>query len=321
MIDFLLGLYLAGLAVRGWLRGLVRESLDLVGLVLGAAVAFRLSGPVGDFLTDRFGVTSEWARLGAGVVLFVVVGIGLAIVARIVSRILRLPGLNLVNRIGGAAVAAAWGAVLLAVILTVLRALPIPSVNEAVEDSTVAAIVAGPDSVPGRLIATVGGARVATAMALLDKLAGGRRVVIEGDEVIELEPVPGEDLSVVPASADELYRMLNDSRLAAGSDPLAWSHELALVAEGHALEMYRDGYLAHVSPSTGVVGDRVRVAGVRLTVVGEAIGLASTTRAAHSALLESPPNRATLTAREFDRVGIGVIDGPYGKLVVEVTGG
>ena len=33
----ILGLFLAGLLVRGWLRGFVRESLDLVGLVLGVA--------------------------------------------------------------------------------------------------------------------------------------------------------------------------------------------------------------------------------------------------------------------------------------------
>ena len=217
--------------------------------------------------------------------------------------------------------AAAWGAVLLAVILTVLRALPIPSITGAVENSTVAAKVAGPDSVPGRIIATAGGARVAAAMALLEKLAGGRRVVIEGDEVIDLEAVPVEELALAPASADELYRMLNDTRLATGSDPLAWSAELAQIAEAHALEMYRDGYLAHVSPSTGLIHDRVRAAGGRLTVVGEAIGLASTTRAVHSALLDSQPNRDTLTAREFDRVGIAVIDGRYGLLVVEVLGG
>jgi uncharacterized membrane protein required for colicin V production len=101
VIDFVIGVYVAGLAVRGWIRGLIRELLDLVGLVVGAVVAFRLSGPVGDFLTDRFGVTSEWARIGAGVVLFTGVGVGLAVAARAVTRIMDLPGLNLLNRIGG----------------------------------------------------------------------------------------------------------------------------------------------------------------------------------------------------------------------------
>lgn len=57
MIDLVIALILVGLAVRGWRRGLVREVIDLVSLVLGTFLAFRLSGPVGDFITDRFGVT------------------------------------------------------------------------------------------------------------------------------------------------------------------------------------------------------------------------------------------------------------------------
>jgi uncharacterized membrane protein required for colicin V production len=47
MLDFVLGAALAGLAVRGWIRGFVREILDLVGLVLGIWVAFTLSQPLG----------------------------------------------------------------------------------------------------------------------------------------------------------------------------------------------------------------------------------------------------------------------------------
>ena len=30
MLDFILGLFLAALAVRGWMRGFMREILDLV---------------------------------------------------------------------------------------------------------------------------------------------------------------------------------------------------------------------------------------------------------------------------------------------------
>lgn len=321
MIDFVIGAYLAGLAVRGWIRGLIRELLDLVGLVVGAVVAFRLSGPVGDFLTDRFGVTSEWARIGAGVVLFTGVGVGLAVAARAVTKIMDLPGLNLANRIGGSVVAAAWGALLLAVILTILRVFPIGGLSEDIDQSRVASALAGPDSVPVRFLTTVGGERVASAVVLLENLAGGRRVVVEGDERVELEPVPVESLRPAPASAEELYVMLNRERLTAGIDLLAWSEELAEVGSVHANELYRDGYLAHASPLTGVVNDRVRTRGVNLAFVGEAIGLASTTRAVQTALMESPPNRTTLLGTSYDRVGIGVVAGPYGLLVVAVLGG
>ena len=318
MIDFVIGVYLAGLGVRGWLRGLVREVLDLVGLVLGAAIAFRLAGPVGDFLTDRFGVTSEWARIGAGVVLFSAVSVGLAIASRSISRVMNLPGLNLLNRFGGVALAVAWGVMLLAVILTILRALPIGGVSAALDESRMALVLAGPDSVPVQILTTVGGEKVASAVALLENLAGGRRLVVEGDERIDLEPNAVEVLSAAPASAEELYVMLNRDRLAVGADPLPWSDELAAVATAHATEMYRDGYLAHFSPVTAYVGDRIRAAGILFVAAGESIGLASTTRAVQAALLESEENRANLFDRSFDRVGIGVVAGPYGLLVVEV---
>ena len=52
MLDFVLGLFLAALLVRGWVRGLVRELLDLVGLVVGLWIAFKLSQPFGDFLAN-----------------------------------------------------------------------------------------------------------------------------------------------------------------------------------------------------------------------------------------------------------------------------
>jgi uncharacterized membrane protein required for colicin V production len=317
-MDFIIGIYLAALGVRGWVRGLIREVLDLVALVLGAAIAFRLAGPVGDFLTDRFGVTSEWARIGAGVVLFSAVGVGLALANRTLSRMMSLPGLNLLNRIGGVALAAAWGVMLLAVVLTILRAVPVADVSDAIDESRMASVLAGPDSVPVQILTTFGGERVASAVALLENLAGGRRLVVEGDDHIALAPNPVEVLSPASASAEELYVMLNRDRLAGGADPLPWSSELAAVATAHANEMYREGYLAHSSSTTGKVEDRVRAAGLPFVAAGEAIGLASTTRAVQAALLESDENRATMLNRGFDRVGIGVVAGPYGLLVVEV---
>src|SRR5665811_1779639 len=105
MLDFLLGIGLAALAVRGWLRGFVRELLDLVGLVVGAAIAFRLSGPMGGFLSDRFGASPEWGRIGAGIALFILFGASMTVLAHFLSKVTRLPGLTLINRVLGAGVA------------------------------------------------------------------------------------------------------------------------------------------------------------------------------------------------------------------------
>src|SRR5690606_4478417 len=123
MLDFILGLYIAALAVRGWLRGFVRELMDLIGLIVGAVVAFRLSEPFGGFLTDRFVVSPEWGRIGAGIVLFVLCGVSMTIIAHFLSKVARLSGLTLANRLLGSLVAGACGAVLVPDVQPVMSAL------------------------------------------------------------------------------------------------------------------------------------------------------------------------------------------------------
>jgi uncharacterized protein YkwD len=118
-----------------------------------------------------------------------------------------------------------------------------------------------------------------------------------------------------------MLTFINTARLEAGSDPLPWSEELAAIAVAHAVEMYREGYLSGLSPATGRVTDRARDAGVRMSVLGENIGLAATTRAVHEEMVGSAPHRARMISESFDRVGVGVVAGPYGLIVVEVFGG
>ena len=142
MLDFILGLYIAALAVRGWLRGFVRELMDLIGLIVGAVVAFRLSEPFGGFLTDRFGVSPEWGRIGAGIVLFVLFGVSMTIIAHFLSKVARLPGLTLANRLLGCLVAGAWGVVLVLVVVTIVSVLPFPSPHRAIDESAVARTIA-----------------------------------------------------------------------------------------------------------------------------------------------------------------------------------
>jgi len=322
VIDFILGLYLAGLFVRGWLRGFVKELLDLAGLIIGIAVAFRLSGPFGDFLSDRFGVTPEWARIGAGIALFLIVGMGMAVLAFYLGKVVRLPGLNLVNRIAGAGLAGAWGIVLVLVVVTLLQALPMPPVvDETLDGSKVVQVIAGEDSRIRSIFFSIAGDEVVQALVALEPLVGERRVVLEGDEKVEFEAASPDEIETRPGDAQTLFMLVNASRVEQGRSPLVWSEPLAAVARDHAREMYLEGYVSHVSPTTGTVGDRVEAAGIRLMLVGENLALASSTRAVHDGLMASEGHRANILHRDFDRVGIAAVHGPLGLMVVQVFGG
>lgn len=321
MLDFFLGIFLALMAVRGWLRGLVREALDLVALVLGVVVAFRLSEPVGNFLVDRFGVSPEFGPLAAGVALFVLVGVLAGIAARLLSGVMRLPGLNLANRLGGMGLAVAWGSLLLILLINVLRALPLPAADQAVDDSIVAGALTHPEAPTQRLFQLVAGDRVLDSLLVLEPLLGERRVILEEDDRAEFAPPDPTSLEVALGEAQVLFDLINQERLEVSLSPLAWSDALAEVATAYAKEMYEGGFISHYSPETGRASDRVGAAGIRLAVVGENLALAATARAVHSGLMGSPGHRANILHPDYDRVGIGAVQGPYGLMVVELFGG
>ncbi len=322
MIDFILGLYLASLAVRGWLRGLVREAMDLAGLVLGVVVAFRLSGPTGRFLEDRFGVAPELARLAAGIVLLILTGTALSIVAYRMTKLMRLPGLNLTNRLLGSLLALAWGTLIAMAAVAVVRALPLPAAaTQAIDSSQVASRLTGPDSAPSKIFLALAGDDVLASLGRLRRSIGGERLVLEGDQRVEIEPASPDEIEISEVDARTVFAALNGERVDRGLEPLVWSEGLARVALGHAEEMYLDGYVSHVSPKTGTVADRVKAADIPLVAVGENLALASSATAAHLALMDSEGHRANILSEVYDRVGVAAVQGPLGLMVVEVFGG
>lgn len=317
MLDFVLGAGLAALAVRGWIRGFVRELLDLVGLVVGAIIAFRLSAPMGGFLSDRFGVSPEWGRIGAGITLFILFGLSLAVLAHYLSKVANLPGLNLANRLLGVGIAMAWGVLLLLVAVTIVDAIHPPgAVERTVDDSAVVQAVAGPDSLPRRLLTPLISDRATAMLAEIERLSGGRRIVPARGETIETEKVEARRIRADTDSVSFVADRLNADRLEAGVDPLTWSDGLAEMARERAEEMYKAGFVARRTDAA--VAEDAAERGIFLQAAAEMVALASSDRAAEAGIAEAPDS--AINDRRYDRVGIAVVDGPLGVLVVEVLG-
>ena len=113
MIDVLIGTLVVVLIVRGWMRGLLREAIDVGTLVVGAVVAFRLAPFAGRMLASLFGVSPDLARVLGGALLFVAIWVAASIAAFLITRSLKiLPGLTTLNRFGGAALGVVYTVVL-----------------------------------------------------------------------------------------------------------------------------------------------------------------------------------------------------------------
>ena len=296
--------------------------MDLLGVIFGLAVAFRLSPAAGAVVSGTIGSGPTVSRIIGGLLLFVVVGGAAAILAHYLQRVARLPGLALGNRLTGAGLAVAWGAFLATLVLSVVSLFRLPAaVAGQIEDSSVAATLTDPAGVPQTVFAQVSGDRVLGVLLNLDDLIDGRRAIVEGDDRVEFEAAEADSVSPDMPAVLDLLEDLNGERSKAGLSELAFSQELSRVALAHAQDMYQGGYFSHVSPTTGRVSDRVLGSGQTHLFVGENLALAADATEAHGGLVASDSHYENMINPVFNSVGVAALNGPLGLMVVQVFGG
>lgn len=103
-----------------------------------------------------------------------------------------------------------------------------------------------------------------------------------------------------------LLELLNEERRKHGLSPLVADSELKKVALGHSKDMELNGFVSHVSPTTGSPEQRARAAGLRLARLGECVAVGQSPDMAHAALMASPAHRGAMLDPLFSHVGVGV---------------
>lgn len=318
MIDFVLGLALAAMLMRGWMRGFVRETLDLVGLVIGLWLAFRLSAPFGDFLTDSFGVSPEVGRIGGGIVLFVLFGALLSVAAHYLSRVMSLPGLSMVNRVGGAAVAAAWGITIVLIAVSLVSVFPIPQTwRDSLDESNVVRVIAGEGALPRRVFESLAGDNVIAAIASLQELFGSARAVPQGDQTLEIPPAAADEVRQVRGEADQVVEQLNEDRVGIGLRAVRSVAVMTQLAEEHAIDLYTRGRLRRIQDCASVLASR----SYQVVACDDGVALAGTALAAYQGIYESADGKRMIETARYDRAGAAVVEGPTGRLVVVILAG
>ena len=115
-----------------------------------------------------------------------------------------------------------------------------------------------------------------------------------------------------------MLELLNRERMANGLQPLVMDDAIRQVARANSVNMFQQGYFAHVDPNGVSPFDRLRNGGISFRTAGENLALAPTVDVAHDGLMNSPGHRANILNPSFHRVGIGVADGGmHGKMFTQ----
>ena len=110
--------------------------------------------------------------------------------------------------------------------------------------------------------------------------------------------------------ARENFRYLNLARQKRGLPPLDWDAKAAEAARRHSADMVENGFIGHVSPTTGDVAARFERAKVKGAVIRENVARGYGPKGIHQSLMHSPGHRVNMLAEDITRVGIGVVVAP-----------
>jgi len=319
--DLIVAAVVVALVIRGWTRGALREALELGVLLVGTFLVFRLSPVLGSIIAGMANVPYEVARIGAGVLLFFVLVVGGAFVARLLATVLKLvPGATMLNRLGGAVVGGGYAILVVVLGTTLVSAAPLSdelraSTNEAVGASAIGSRIIEPGGTIQQTVASVSGERVFSTVIALQESVGAR--LAAGTIPIPLPDVGDATLPPSQVAAQEVFDALNRSRIDDGVDPVAWSADLAVVAVTRSGGVYRSGVLA----LDDELASSLAAQGVPGTINTEMVVLAASTHGVVEAFTGASAYRSALLDRQYHKAGVGVIDGPYGLLSVVVLSG
>jgi len=108
----------------------------------------------------------------------------------------------------------------------------------------------------------------------------------------------------------QVFNLVNAVRREAGLPPYTIDATLVELARRKAEDMVAHGYFAHHSPTYGSPFEMMRNFGIVYTSAGENLAENHTILGAHDALMFSSGHRANILNQRFERIGIGIVDGP-----------
>lgn len=315
LLDVIIVIIVLYYAVEGYYLGFILALSDLLSFILSFFLALKSYVFIAGILMKYFSLHIGFAHaIGFFLVAFLS-EIAISIFLRYLLRF--LPSFQSPRKIFrffrsidhmlGIVPGVVSAFIVLAFLLTVIVSLPSsPLVKRLVTKSEIGSIlIANTSFFERKLNEVFGGA--------LNETLNYLTVEPQSNEVVGLRFKTG---GIVDAeSENEMLKDINREREANGLTLLRMDVKLRKLARNHSVDMLKRGYFSHYTLEGLSPFDRMSAANIEYTYGGENLALAPSTQLAMQGLMNSPGHRANILNPNFERVGIGAIDGGiYGTM-------
>lgn len=318
MLDLALLAILGLLFVRGWMRGFIRAAVSLGVVVIGTLLALRLSGAVGGIVQSMLGFSDDVSRVVGGVVIFLVISIGAAVLIRVLHLGARLlPGVTTMNRAGGAIFSVIAGVLVMALVLSVVVVVnPSDTVGERLDESKIVSFLTDDDGVTQGLLSLMAGDQILATTLRLQDLFGEKQVVAT-DGRRTIPATDPADIKENTGAADRIVNFANRVRVRSDLDPLSRNGRLDELAMARAQEIAASGLFSLRDAEGRSIQERIDDEELRFTEAVDIVVLGATAGAVNDAI-ESHDEAFDIVKGPYRRVGVGAVRTDNGLVVVTI---
>lgn len=309
-VDLIIILVIVYYVWGNYTRGLIIESLELLGLVFSFLLSLKYYPSFGKILIDNFslplGISNAIGFLLSGVIFEAIISsvIGL-LYGKVYKKLPKIDQrLGFIPKIGEAVI-------FISFFLTLFIALPVQGwIKKDISDSKIGSYLVLKTQKVEKQINSIFTPAISETLNFFT-------VEPKSAESVNLH-FTTTDVKVDNQAENTMYNLVNQARAASGQKKLSLNQKLTDLARAYGKEMFKNGYFSHFNPQGQSPFDRMTGAGINFSAAGENLALAPNVSFAMTGLLNSPGHRANILSPDFNRIGIGVIDGGiYGEIFVQ----
>ena len=294
-------------------RNFLGEVLDSLSFVIAFFASLRFYNEFAKFFTNAFQVPDSLAKIfGFLSVWFLIETVFFGIIHFVIFKFLgTLHFPKWLNNLS-AIPALFRGLVFVSIILVLLGTFPIqPLIKKDILESKIGSIILNETHRLEAPLKNVFGGITEDTFTFLT-------IKPRSDETVNLGFKTNE-FSPNAAMESQLIDSVNKERASRNLQTLGKIDKLTQIGRGHSADMFKRGYFAHSSPEGKSVADRANDAGYLYLIIGENLAYAPTVELAHKGLMDSKGHRENILSPEFNKIGIGIMDGGvYGLMVTQV---
>ena len=315
-IDIIIFVIIVFYAIEGYSLGFLTSLIDFTAFILSFILGITFYSNISYYLVKIFSISHGFSNAIGFFIAATFFGVLFSFVLK--TLIANVPlfakegpkekKLNLISKLLGIFPGVLSGLLLSSFILTLIIALPFSVfLKHSVSNSKIGNILVANTQGFAKDWNNVFGGAVNDTLSFLT-------VEPKSNESVNLN-FKTLNIKVDKKAEQEMLNAVNKERALVELSPVVFSESLAKVGRGHCSDMFKRGYFSHYTPEGLSPFDRMLNADISFNYAGENLALAPNTELAMKGLMQSPGHKANILSENFNKVGIGVIDGGvYGQM-------